>query len=160
MQSDCKNTGVFKDSRFVMLLAFAHHPIARRLQKNLQNLSLRGPKTISKGASTSVASWKYFRDECGTILDSQMGSSSSALRRPRRLQKCHLFTLASLDASRNDFGDHLDLLGLDFIHFLDTLSAAKLSPMSPKTGCPSSCALHFSRHCFSDGSTVAEVAKH
>ena len=160
MQSDCKNTGVFKDSRFVMLLAFAHHPITRRLQKSLQNLSLRGPKTIPKGASTSVASWKYFRDGFGTILDSQMGSSSRALRRPRHLQKYHLFTLASLDASRNDFGGHLDLLGLDFRQFLDTLSAAKLSPMSPKTGCPSSCALHFSRHCFPDRSTVAEVAKH
>ena len=143
-----------------MLLAFAHHPITRRLQQSLQILSLRGPKTIPKGASTSVASWKYFRDGFGTILDSQMGSSSRALRRPRRFQKRHLFTLASLDASRNDFGAYLDLLGLDFGHFLDTLSAAKLSPMSPKTGCPSSCALHFSRHCFPDGSTVAEVAKH
>ena len=156
MQSDCKNTSVFQDSRFVMLLAFAHPPITRRLQKSLPNLSLKSPKTIPKGASTSVASWKYFRDGFGTILDSQMGSSSRALRRPRRFQKRHLFTLASLDASRNDFGAYLDLLGLDFRHFLDTLSAAQLRPMSPKTGC----ALHFSRHCFPDGSTVAEVAKH
>ena len=117
MQSDCKNTSVFEDYRFVMLLAFAHHPITRRLQKNLQNLSLKGPKTIPKGASTSVASWKYFRDGFGTILDSQMASSSRALRRPRRLQKRHLFTLASLDASRNDFGAHLDVLELDFRQF-------------------------------------------
>ena len=160
MQSDCKNTGVFKDSRFVMLLAFAHHPITRRLQKSLQNLSLRSPKTIPKGASTSVASWKCFRDGFGTILDSQMGSSSRASRRPRRLQKRHRFTLASLDASRNDSGGHLNLMGLDFGQFLVTMSAAKLSPMRPKTGCPSSCALHFSRHCFPDRSTVAEVAKH
>ena len=128
--------------------------------KNLQNLSLRGSKTIPKGASTSVASWKYFRIGFGTILDSQMGSSSRALRRPRRLQRRHLFTLASLDASRNDFGGHLDLLGLDFKQFLDTLSAAKLSPMSPKTGCPSSCALHSPRHRPPDRSTEAEVAKH
>ena len=61
--------------------------------KNLQNLSLRGPKTIPKGASTSVASWKYFRDGFGTILNSQKGSSSRALRRPRRLQKRHIFYL-------------------------------------------------------------------
>ena len=160
MQSDCKNTGVFEDSRFVMLLAFAHHPITRRLQKNLQNHSFRSPKTIPKGASNSVASWNYFRDGFGTILDSQMGSSSRALRRPRGLQKRHLFTLASLDASRNDFGGHLDLLGLDFGHFLGTMSATKLSPVSPKTACPSSCALHLSRHRFPDRSTVAEVATH
>ena len=117
MQSDCKNTGVFKDSCFLMLLALAHHPITRRLQKSLQKQSLRDPKTIPKSASTSVASWKYFRDGFGTILDSQMGSSSRALRRPRRLQKRHLFSLASLDVSRNEFGDHLDLLGLDFTIF-------------------------------------------
>ena len=57
-----------------------------------------------------------------------MGSSSRALRRPRRLQKRHLFTVAFLDASRNDFGDHLDLLGLDFGPVLDTRLVPKLTP--------------------------------
>ena len=89
-----------------------------------------------------------------------MASSTKASRRPRGLQKRHLFTLASLDASRNDFGGYLDLLGLDFGHFLGTMSATKLSPVSPKTACPSCCALHLSRHRFPDRSTVAEVATH
>ena len=111
MQSDCKNTGVFKDSRFVMLLAFAHHPITRRLQKNLQNLSLRGPKTFPKSALNSVASWKNLRGGFGTILDSQLGSSSRALRRPRDLQKRHLFTVASLEASRTIFDATLIFYG-------------------------------------------------
>ena len=157
MQSDCKNTGVFEDSRFVMLIAFAQHPITRRLQKNFQNPSFISPKTTPKGASNSDASWNCFRDGFGPILDSQMGSSSGALRPSRGLQKRQLFILVSLEASRNDFGRLLDLLGLDFGLFLDTMFASKLSA---KRVCHWSCAVHLSYLPSPERSTVAEVAKH
>ena len=71
LQSDCKNRGVFEDSHFVTLLAFAHHPITRRLQKTLQNRSWRRPESLPKGASHLVAALKCFRDRFGTLVDAK-----------------------------------------------------------------------------------------
>ena len=70
-----------------------------------------------------------------------MASSSGASRPPRGLQKRQLFILVSLEASRIDLGRLLDLLGLDFGPFLDTMFTQKLTA---KQFCHWSCAVHFS----------------
>ena len=127
MQSDCKNRGVFEDFDFVTLVAFAYHLSSRRLQKTLKNWCPRRPKTMSKRSSISVACWKRFHNGFGTILDSQIVSQRRALRRPRGLQKHLLFSLASREASRMDFGRHLDPMGLDFGQFLKVFLASKSS---------------------------------
>ena len=114
-------TVVFKDFHFVTLVAFAYHLITRRLQKRLQNRSLRCSKTVPKRCSKSHASWKRFRDEFGTIFDSQMASQKRSLRRPRGHQKRLLFNLASREASRMDFGSHLDPLRLVFEQCLEVI---------------------------------------
>ena len=48
MQSNCKNRGVFKDSHFVTLLVFAHHPITRGLQKTFKIGLGEAPKALQK----------------------------------------------------------------------------------------------------------------
>ena len=123
MQSDCENTGVFKDFPFITLVAFGHHLITRRPQKSIQNRSLRCSKTSPKRCSKSHTSWKRFRDGFGTILDSQLASQRRSLRRPRGLQKRLLFNLASREASRMDFGCQLDPFGLGFFEFLEVILA-------------------------------------
>ena len=67
-----------------------------------------------------------------------MACSSGASKPPRGLQKRQLFILVSLEASRIDFGRLLDLLGLDFGPFLDTMFAPKLTA---KPVCHWSCAI-------------------
>ena len=113
MQSDCENTGVFKDFHFVTFVAFVYNPVTRRLQKRLQNQSLEGPKTVPKCSSMTYASWKRFWDGFGTSLDSHMAPQKRSLRRPRGIKKRLLFSLASQAASRINLGRHLDPLGLD-----------------------------------------------
>ena len=83
-------------------------------QKRLQNRSPRRLKTFPKDCSNSVEFWKCFRGRFGPILDPPMASSSRASRRPQGLQKRLLRPLASLEASRIDFGSFSDLSGLDF----------------------------------------------
>ena len=123
MQSDWENTGVFKDSGFVTVVVFASHLSSRRFKKTLQNWCPRRPKTIPKRSSISGACRKRFRNGFGRILDSQMASQNRSLRRPRGLQKRLLFSLASQEASRMDFGGHLDPLDLDFEQFLEIILA-------------------------------------
>ena len=123
MQSDCENTGVFKDFHFVTCVAFVYNPVTRRLQKRLQNHSLEGPKTVPKCSSMTYASWKRFWDGFGTSLDSHMAPQKRSLRRPRGIKKRLLFSLASQDVSRMDSGRHLDPLGLDFESFWEALLA-------------------------------------
>ena len=95
---------------FFFLLVALSSPVSKRLQ----NRSPRRPKTFPKGCSNSVAFWKCFRGRFGPILDPPMASSSRASRRPQGLQKRLLRPLASLEASRIDFGGFSDLSGLDF----------------------------------------------
>ena len=128
MQSDCENTGVFKDFHFVTCVAFVYNPVTRRLQKRLQNHSLEGPKTVPKCSSMTYASWKRFWDGFGTSLDSHMAPQKRSLRRPRGIKKRLLFSLASQDVSRMDSGRHLDPLGLDFESFWEALLAWKFNP--------------------------------
>ena len=128
MQSDCENTGVFKDFHFVTFVAFVYNPVTRRLQKRLQNQSLEGPKTVPKCSSMTYASWKRFWDGFGTSLDSHMAPQKRSLRRPRGIKKRLLFSLASQDVSRMDSGRHLDPLGLDFESFWEALLACKFNP--------------------------------
>ena len=126
MQSERENTCVFKYFHFITLLAFAYHLITRRLQKWLQNRSLRCSKTVPKRCSKSLASWKRFPDGFGTILESQMASQKRSLRRPRGLQKRLLFNLASQKASRMDSGGHLHPLRLDFQVFCKVMLVENL----------------------------------
>ena len=121
MQSDCENTGVFEDFHFVTLVAFAYHLSSRRLQKTLKNWCPKRPKTIPKRSSISVASRKRFHNSFGTILGSQKASQMKSVGRLRGLEKRILFSLASQEASRMDFGRHLDPWELDFESFLETI---------------------------------------
>ena len=121
MQFDWENTGVFKDSGFVTVVVFASHLSSRRLKKTLQNWCPRRPKTIPKRSSISGACRKRFRNGFGRILDSQMASQNRSSRRPRGLQKRVLFSLASQEASKMDFGGHLDPLGLGFEPFFKVI---------------------------------------
>ena len=123
MQSDCENTVVFEDFHFLTFVAFVYNLVTRRLQKRLQNQSLEGPKTVPKCSSMTYASWKRFWDGFGTIFDSHMAPKKSSLRRPRGIKKRLLFSLASQDASRLDFGSHLDPCGLDVEQFWETILA-------------------------------------
>ena len=123
MQSDCENTGVLKDFAFVAVVGVVYHFSSRGLKKTLKNWCPRRPKTSPKRSSMSYASWKRFWDGFGTILDSHMAPQKRSLRRPRGIKKRLLFSLASQDASRMDFGPHLDPVGLDFEQFLETLLA-------------------------------------
>ena len=86
-----------------------------------------------------------------------MACSSEASKPPRGLQKRQLFILGSLESSRIDFGRLLDLLGLDFGPFLDTMFDPELIA---KQVCQWSCAVHFSDLPSPERSTVAEVATH
>ena len=119
MQSDCENTCAFDDFHFVTLVAFLYHLSSRRLRKTFKNRCPRRPKTIPKRSSILVACWIRFHNGFGKILDSQIASQRRSLRRPRGLQKCIFFSLASQEASRMDFGGHLNPLGLDFEELLE-----------------------------------------
>ena len=119
LQSDCKNRGVFEDFDFVTLVAFAYHLSSRNHKKTFRNWCPRRPKTSPKRSSMSYASWKRFWDGFGTILDSHMAPQKRSSGRPRGIKKRILFSLASQEASRMDFGPHLDSLGLDFEHYLE-----------------------------------------
>ena len=88
MQSDCKNRGVFEDSHFATLLAFAHDPLKRRLQQTIQNRSWRSPKSLPTDASKLIAALKCFRDGFGTLL----GSKWPAQTRPPSLPEAFLET--------------------------------------------------------------------
>ena len=123
MQSDCENTSVLKDFHFLSFVAFVYNPVTRRLQKILENQSPKGSKTVQKCSSISYASSKSFWNWFGTILASQMVPQMKSLRCPRGIKKRLLFSLASQDASRMDFGFHLEPVGLDFEQFLETLLA-------------------------------------
>ena len=107
MQSDCEKPDVFEAFDFVTLVGIAYHFSLRRLKKTLKNWCPRRPKTMSKRSSISVASRMRIHKGFGTILGSQMASQKKSLRCPRGLQKCLLFNLASLEASRMDFGRQL-----------------------------------------------------
>ena len=69
-----------------------------------------------------------------------MAPQERSLRRSRGIKKRNLFNLASQDASRMNFGSHLDLLGLDFEQFLEAILAWKLNPKCV-------CHLSFALHC-------------
>ena len=127
MQSDCENTGVLKDFGFVTFVGFAYHLSSRSLEKTSKNWCPRRPKTIPKRSSISVACWKRFHNGFGMILDSQIGSQRRSLRRPRGLQKLIVFSLASQEASRVDFGGHLDSLGHHFEPFLESANSFALA---------------------------------
>ena len=118
MQSDYENIGVFEDFHFVTLVVILYYLITCRLQTRLENRALRCSKTVSKHYSKSVASWKRFWDVWNDF-GVPNGSQKRSLRRPRGIKKRLLFSLASQDVSRMDFGPHLDPLGLDFEQFLE-----------------------------------------
>ena len=87
-------------------------------------------KSVSKGFQNGLET--LFAVIC--ILETLLGEvwndfglpkppQKRSLRRPRGIKKRLLFSLASQEASRMDFGSHLDPLGLDFQQFLKVILA-------------------------------------
>ena len=123
MQFDREQIGVLADFDFITWVGIAYHLGSRRLKKTFKNWCPRRPKTIPKRSLISVACWKRFHNSFATVFDSQMASQKRSLRRPRGLQKRLLFSLASQEASRMDFGAYLDPLGLGFKQFFKVILA-------------------------------------